>query len=72
VNRRLLHNREVRALVELAEQRGWIATPTRSGHIRLTHPNGGIVHIASTPSSRATRRCVVGELRRAERRWSSS
>lgn len=45
-----LINRDIRKIVKAAEQRGWIASLTRGGHVRLEHPLYATVFGPQTPS----------------------
>jgi predicted RNA binding protein YcfA (HicA-like mRNA interferase family) len=63
-------NKDLRRLIRDARRRGWHATLTNGGHIRLTHPNGGLVHTSYTPSDHRSIRNLDAQLRRAERRAS--
>lgn len=59
----------LRALLISAERRGWAVEHRHSGHLRLTHPAGGLVFTSSTPSDwRATYK-IAAELKRQERRF---
>lgn len=46
-----LSNKMARELVKYAEDRGfvWDGKLTGGGHIKLRHPNGGLVILAATP-----------------------
>lgn len=55
-------------LIRWAEDRGWQATLTKNGHVKLTREGHDSVIIASTPSDR---RAVLNEksrVKRAERK----
>lgn len=63
------NHKEVRDVIRYAEGRGWICEGQMgSGHIRLTHPNGGRVTISSTPSKGSFRIRAMEDIRREERR----
>jgi predicted RNA binding protein YcfA (HicA-like mRNA interferase family) len=51
-----------------AEAHGWRVQPTRGGHWRLLHPDGGIIVMSSTPSDCRALRNMRAQMRRAERR----
>jgi predicted RNA binding protein YcfA (HicA-like mRNA interferase family) len=58
----------LRELLRAAEARGWRVELTRRGaHVRLTHPAGGIVFAASTPSDCRALANLRAQLRRAEK-----
>lgn len=58
--------RTIEEIVRVASRRGWVVTTTGGGHLRFTHPDGGLVFAARTPSDwRATRK-VAAELQRQE------
>jgi hypothetical protein len=59
--------RELKRLIETAAARGWTATTTRNGHIRLAHANGAVIYTGSTPSDHRAVRNAAADLRRAER-----
>ena len=42
--------KELREVIRDAESRGWQAERTGGGHIRLVHPQGGLVFCSDTPS----------------------
>jgi predicted RNA binding protein YcfA (HicA-like mRNA interferase family) len=56
----------VSELLRAVEARGWTATRTRR-HIRLAHPNGGLVHVSSSPSDRRSLANTAALVRRFER-----
>ena len=59
-------DRELRALVELAEAQGWTVTPTRKSHLRFASPDGVHLVIASgTASDRRATKNLRAQLRRA-------
>jgi predicted RNA binding protein YcfA (HicA-like mRNA interferase family) len=64
-------SKDVKSLVKEAAARGWQATTTRNGHLRLTHPHGGLVFIAGTPSDHRAMTNMRCEIKRQERRWSA-
>ena len=39
-----------RSVLTAAIERGWVATNTRGGHIKLTHPCGAIYFTGRSPS----------------------
>ena len=39
-----------RSVLTAAIRRGWVATNTRGGHIKLTHPSGAIYFTGRSPS----------------------
>jgi hypothetical protein len=49
-----------------AERRGWTVSLRRSGHLKLTHPNGAMYFTASTPSDWRAGKNVDRALRRLE------
>jgi len=59
--------KEVRELVEQATARGWTWEYTRSGHLRLKHPNGGQTIMGTTPSDHRGRKNALARLKRLER-----
>lgn len=56
----------LRGLISTARLRGWTVTYTPGGHVRFAHPDGGLVHAASTPSDYRAVRNIAAELRRQE------
>ena len=42
--------KELREVLKAAEERGWEHHKTNGGHIRLLHPDGGLVFCSETPS----------------------
>ena len=46
--------RPYRALARIAEKRGWLISPTGSGHIRWRPPVGEIVITSATPGAKAS------------------
>ena len=54
------------AVLERAQRRGWTATITRGGHVKLVHKDGGIYFTARTPSDWRAARNVECALRRIE------
>jgi hypothetical protein len=59
--------RDLQKLITYAQGRGWTATTTRNGHIRLRHPNGALIYTGSTPSDHRAVRNAAADIRRAER-----
>jgi predicted RNA binding protein YcfA (HicA-like mRNA interferase family) len=57
----------VRGVLLRACNDGWRVTVTHGGHLRLEHPEGGVVFASSTPSSRHAGHALQGDLRRARR-----
>lgn len=58
-------NHDTRAVVDIARQLGFsVEGVTGSGHLMLTHPDGGAVTIPSTPSDYRSRRNVIATLER--------
>lgn len=55
-------------MIRAAEALGFQAAPTRTGHLRLTHPSGALVHAAGTPSDVRSYRNTRADLRRELRR----
>lgn len=60
-------SRDTRKVIAAAVKRGWEATLTGRGHIRLTHPAGGIVICSGTTANRDAHRHLEADLRRVER-----
>lgn len=60
-------NRDLRAILVEAEQRGWGVEQTRKGHLKLTHPTGAVVFAASSPSDHRAIKNMEARLRRVER-----
>jgi predicted RNA binding protein YcfA (HicA-like mRNA interferase family) len=62
-------NRDVRELVEWAEQNGWrVLRRSKSGHFRLTHTSGATVTISNSPSDgRAMKNAKADMIREAKR-----
>jgi len=58
----------VKELLRWAEAAGWRVQFTRGGHLRLRHPDGGVVVAASTPSDQRALANLRAQMRRAERR----
>lgn len=46
---------------------GWRVELTNGNHLRLTHPSGGIIHTAYSPSDHRARRNLAAHVRRYER-----
>lgn len=62
------YHKEVREVIRYAESRGWVLEGMgRSGHVKLRHPNGAMVTMSATPSSRSFRYAAKGSIRQAER-----
>jgi hypothetical protein len=59
---------DMRQVVAAARKRGWVAVPTNNGHLKLTHPEGGLVYCPTTGSDgwRGIKN-LKADLRRAER-----
>ena len=57
--------RDLRRVLDEARQAGWLASPTRGGHWRLTHPSGAILVTGSTPSDHRALRNLQAAIRRA-------
>jgi predicted RNA binding protein YcfA (HicA-like mRNA interferase family) len=64
-------SRDVKHFTREVEARGWNVAPTRRGHLRLTHPNGGLVFVAGTPSDHRALTNMRAEIKRQERRWAA-
>ena len=67
--------RDLHALFDEAERRGWVIERTRSGHFKLWHPpTGAFIYSGGTPSCPRAIANAAAALRRAERqsRGSSS
>lgn len=60
--------RELARELEAARLRGWSVQPTRSGHLKLRHPDGPLVFTGSTPSCPRAVLNLRAHLRRIERR----
>jgi hypothetical protein len=58
-------NKEIKALVRLAQERGWSVTDTRNGHLKFQSPDGDIVFGPSTPSDWRSVKNMKAHLRRA-------
>ena len=56
--------RELRALLEYAQQHGWDCRLTSNGHYRLAGPDGALVFTGSTPSDMRSVRNARAQLRR--------
>lgn len=63
-----MSRRDHAAEIDAAKARGWTATLTRKGHIKLTHPchPGKSVFTSSTPSDPRATKNLVAMLRRVE------
>lgn len=63
------YHKEVREVIQYAEGRGWTCQgQMTSGHIKLTHPNGGRVTMSASPSRGNFRINVIQDIKREERR----
>lgn len=60
--------RDLARELEAARRRGWSVEPTRSGHLKLQHPDGALVFSGSTPSCPRAVLNLRAHLRRVERR----
>jgi predicted RNA binding protein YcfA (HicA-like mRNA interferase family) len=59
---------DLKELLRAAEARGWRVDATRrGGHVRLVHPDGGVVVASGTPSDRRALANLKAMLRRVER-----
>jgi hypothetical protein len=67
-DRRILRgvSRDIRDEILAAFNRGWTARLTRKGHVQLRHPNGAIVHAASSTGDRRSVKALRADLRRGE------
>jgi predicted RNA binding protein YcfA (HicA-like mRNA interferase family) len=61
-----LHNRHKDRIRQLVKK-GWTVTRTKSGHIKLVHPKGGIVISSSTSSDWRSDRAFERDIRRTEK-----
>lgn len=59
---------ETNQLIREAQQRGWRASRTNGGHVRLQHQSGAVVFTSSTPSDPRTFINTIAQMRRVERR----
>jgi hypothetical protein len=57
---------DYRQVILNAKRRGWVVTPTRGGHVKLTYPSGAIMFTCSTPSDWRAGRNLDRQLRRLE------
>jgi predicted RNA binding protein YcfA (HicA-like mRNA interferase family) len=58
----------LKELLRAAEARGWqLELTRRGGHVRLVHPDGGVVVASGTPSDRRALANLKAMLRRVER-----
>jgi predicted RNA binding protein YcfA (HicA-like mRNA interferase family) len=57
--------REYQALVDLAQEQGWVVTLTGGDHLRFQGPDGQLVFTAQTPSDHRSIKNAVSFLRRA-------
>lgn len=61
-------SRDLRPVVDAARKRGWIIEPTKIGHFKLTHPDGGLVFCPSSNSDGwHGMKNLKADLRRAEK-----
>ena len=51
----------------LAQEPGWVVSPTRSGHWKLIAPSGAIVFTSGTPSDHRTLKNLRAQMHRALR-----
>jgi len=59
---------DLKELLRAAEARGWRVDATRrGGHVRLVHPDGGVVVASGTPSDHRALANLRAQLRRVER-----
>lgn len=56
---------DARSLVKPALSAGWALSRRGSSHVRLSHPDGRLVTISSTPSDRRALQAIRADLRRA-------
>lgn len=56
-------NKEVRQLTKRLRKSGWSQQATRSGHIRMVHPSGEFIVMASTPSDRRWLQNIEAEVK---------
>ena len=59
-------DKDLRRVVRDAEKRGWTASKTNGGHIRLTKPGCQPVFTSQTPSDKRTAKNAEMQLRRNE------
>ena len=50
-----------------AESNGWQMSLTKSGHVRLLHPEHGLYFTCGTTSDRRSAQNAISDLRRAQR-----
>lgn len=55
-------------LVRWAEERGWVATLTQKGHIKLTRPGHDTIILSGTPSDFRSVLNEKARIKRAERK----
>lgn len=55
-------------LIRWAEDRGWSATLTKGGHVKLTKPGHDTVTVAGTPSDHRAMLNEKARIKRAERK----
>jgi hypothetical protein len=60
-----IKDRELKALVQRAEELGCAVSLTRGNHLRIDVPGGGCVHTSSTPSDWRSVKNTRAQLRRA-------
>jgi hypothetical protein len=60
-------DKEMRAIVQDAVQRGWLAKPTSNGHLLMRHPNGGTAMVAPKRGSYRNIRNARAQIGRVER-----
>jgi len=62
--------KEHRTVVRDALKRGWTMEVTGGGHVKLTHPNGGVVYTAMSCSNRFSWKRLrhnIGQVERGQR-----
>lgn len=62
-----IRDKDLRRVIRDAEKRGWSASATGGGHVRLTKPGCQPVFTSQTPSDPRTAKNAEMELRRSER-----
>lgn len=60
-------SKDTRAVVRQCVRTGWTLDGTGSGHVRLTHPSGSIITVASSPSDWRALQDLKARVRRAEK-----
>ena len=60
-----------KSVLQAAVRRGWVATHTRGGHIKLTHPSGAIYFTGVSPSDWRVGVKLDRDLRRLEQNANS-